>query len=123
MSLPTQQLAGLSCADTSQSNHLRNTAGYAQDLFMSSRENCMRFFETRLSRKESWAVKIMKHKVEVQKSIYGLPGIVSSFSMDTKMLVSASENVILAAIRSCRLLGGGGCTSKAKPANSTSNKP
>jgi len=39
------------------------------------------------------------------------------------MLVSASENVILAAIRSCKLLGGGGCTSKAKPANSTSNKP
>jgi len=65
MSLPTQPIAGLTCADTSQSNHLRNTAGYAQDLFMSSRENCMRFFETRLSRKESWAVKIMKHKVEV----------------------------------------------------------
>jgi len=41
----------------------------------------------------------MKHKVEVHKSINGLPGINNSFSMDTKMLVSASENVILSAIR------------------------
>jgi hypothetical protein len=59
----------------------------------------MRFFETRLSRKEIWAVKIMKGKVEVHKSMIGLPVRINSLSMDTKMLISASENAILSVIR------------------------
>jgi len=54
--MPTQPIAESTFADSIQSNHLRNTAGYAQDFFKNSKENCIRFFETRLSRKEIWAV-------------------------------------------------------------------